>query len=256
MFNDLAEMYEAMIDWPKRLAREGAWYRRVFAEHDVRSVVDVSCGTGRHANLFHSWNLRVEGADVSPAMIERAKARFGEPPGLRWSVRGFDAPIAMAEPFDAAICVGNSLALAPDRATVAKAVREMAAGVRGGGLLVLHLLNLWRLPDGLMHWQKCRRIATRSGIEHLVVKGVRRCGTRGFVDWIAADLTGAERSDSPDVPIQSESSPLLALEAEELRDMAESAGAAKVEVFGGYENQPYDRETSEDMIVAAVTSRQ
>ena len=118
MFDDLADIYEAMIDWPKRLAHEGPFYRRLFDRLGVASVVDVACGTGHHAAMFHDWGLRVEGADLSPAMIERARQTFGEPPGLRWVVRGFDEPIAPAEPFDAAVCVGNSLALAPDVATV------------------------------------------------------------------------------------------------------------------------------------------
>ena len=71
MFDDLTDIYDAMIDWPKRLAHEGSFYRRVFEQHDVRSVVDVACGTGRHAAMFHSWGLRVEAADLSPAMIDR-----------------------------------------------------------------------------------------------------------------------------------------------------------------------------------------
>ena len=157
MFQDLTDVYEAMIDWPKRLANEGPFYRRLFERHGVRSVVDVACGTGRHAAMFHSWDLRVEGADLSPAMIDRARASFGEPAGLRWVVRGFDQPIAPAEPFDAAVCVGNSLPLAPDMATVQRAIGQMLAAVRGGGLLVIHVLNLWHLPDGPCVWQKCRR---------------------------------------------------------------------------------------------------
>ena len=119
-------------------------------------MIDVACGTGHHAAMFHSWGLRVEGADLSPAMIDRAKAKFGQPQGLRWTVRAFDQPIEPAEPFDVAVCVGNSLALAPDMATVERAIRQMLAAVREGGAIVVQVLNLWRLPDGPCVWQKCR----------------------------------------------------------------------------------------------------
>ncbi len=163
MFQDLTDVYEAMIDWPKRLAHEEPFYRRLFAEHGVRSVVDTACGTGRHAAMFHSWGLRVEGADVSPGMIDRARANFGEPARLRWVVRGFDEPIAPAEPFDAAVCVGNSLPLAPDIATAERAIGQMLAAVRRGGLLVVQALNLWRLPDGPCIWQKCRLATLNEG---------------------------------------------------------------------------------------------
>ena len=113
-FDDLTDVYEAMIDWDKRLGNEEPFYRDLFEQAGVHSVLDVACGTGRHAALFHSWGLHVEAADVSESMIGRARALFGEPPGLRWIVRGFQEPIPAGESFDVAICVGNSLALASD----------------------------------------------------------------------------------------------------------------------------------------------
>jgi SAM-dependent methyltransferase len=241
MFDDLTDIYEALIDWPKRLAHEGSFYRRWFQRQNVHSVVDVACGTGHHAAMFHSWNLRVEGADLSPAMIDRARANFGEPAGLRWVVRGFDAPIAPAEPFDAAVCVGNSLALAPDAATAHRAIEQMAAAVRSGGLLVVHLMNLGRLPDGPCVWQKCRRLASPQG-ELLVVKGVHRCGAGGYVDFIVAGAAGA---------MQTESVPLLGLEATELESVARTAGASDVHLLGGYDDRSYDRQQSVDLLVVA-----
>jgi SAM-dependent methyltransferase len=243
MFDDLTDVYEAMIDWPKRLAHEGPFYRRLFEQCGVSSVVDVACGVGQHAALFHSWNLRVEGADISRAMIDRARTNFGESPGLRWVVRGFDEPIAPAEPFDAAVCVGNSLALAPDLATVERAIRQMLAGVRQGGVIVIHLLNLGHLQDGPCLWQKCRRVTLPQG-EALIVKGVHRCGSRGYVELLAIGL--------PDcAPMRSESSPLLALEARELERMASVAGATEIQWFGGYQGQAYDRQESVDLVMVA-----
>lgn len=142
VFSDVTDVYEAMIDWQKRLASEGRFYRSLFDRVGVHRVVDVACGTGRHAAMFHSWGLRVEGADISANMIERARTNFGEPTNLSWVVRGFDQPIHPVEPYDAVICTGNSLALAPDISTIERAVREMLVALRSGGVVVLHVLNL------------------------------------------------------------------------------------------------------------------
>jgi SAM-dependent methyltransferase len=195
LFNDLTDIYEAMIDWPKRLAHEERFFRCLFERVGVRSIVDVACGTGHHAAMFHSWQLRVEGADISPAMIERARRTFGEPPGLRWAVRGFDAPIERTEPFDAAICVGNSLALAPDKRTVERAVGQMLAAVRPGGVVVVHVLNLGHLPDGPCVWQKSKRATLPQG-DVLILKGIHRCGPRGYVELVLAPPGGG----APDQP--------------------------------------------------------
>ena len=163
VFRDVTDIYEAMIDWQKRLSHEESFYRRLFDRVGVRSVVDVACGTGEHAAMFHSWGLRVEGADISANMIERAGAKFGELPNTRWVIRGFDQPIDTDAPFDAAICVGNSLALAPDIRTAQRTIEQMLASVRNGGVAVFHLLNIWRLPDGPCQWQKCRRVSLHAG---------------------------------------------------------------------------------------------
>ncbi len=70
VFDDLTEVFDELVDWPKRLANEEPFYRRLFARIGVRRLVDVACGTGRHAAMFHSWNLHVQAADISPRMIE------------------------------------------------------------------------------------------------------------------------------------------------------------------------------------------
>lgn len=243
LFDDLTEVYEALVDWPRRLAREEPFYRRWFQRCDVHRVLDTACGTGHHAAMFHRWGLTVQGADLSTAMIAQARDRYGEPPGLRWAVRSFDQPQGADEPFDAAICAGNSLALAPDRPTVQRALQQMLAAVRPAGLVVVHVLNLWRLPDGPCVWQKCQRVQ-RPPDEVLAVKGVHRNGQQGFVDLVVADLAAKPT-------ILAESVPLLGFEADELAQAICAAGAADVECFGGYEDEPYDRQTSVDLILVA-----
>lgn len=242
-FDDLTDVYEAMIDWPRRLANDGPFLRELFEEFGVRRVADVACGTGHHAAMFHLWGLEVEGVDVSPNMIERARRNFGEQDRLRWTVRGFEQPIPGEEPFDAVTCLGNSLALAGDRDLAERAVRNMVGALRPGGLLVLHILNVWRLPDGPCHWQKCLRTVLAQG-ESLVTKGVQRVGQRAFVHLVVAPL------EVPD-QFESESVPFLALEAEELGRLVEAAGAEGIGLYSNQRRQPYDRQSSVDLILVA-----
>ena len=187
--------------------------------------------------------LKSEGADLSPAMIQRARAAFGEPPGLRWAVRGFDEPVPGAGSWDAVVCVGNSLALASDLATVRTAVARMLEALRPGGVLLLQVLNLWRLPDGPCVWQKCHRTRLPQG-DVLIVKGVHRCGQHGYVELVVADPSGG--------PLLAHESPrFLGLESGELEAMARQAGAAQVQFFGGYAAKPFKRDDSIDLVMVA-----
>ena len=242
-FREWVDVYDLLVDWPRRLAREEPFYRRLFQAAGIKRLVDVACGTGHHAAMFHRWQLDVQGADISPEMIDRARQLHGTSATLQWTVRGFEEPIETGSPFDAALCVGNSLALAATQEAVRQTIRHMLAAVRPGGLVVVHVLNLWSMPDGPCHWQKCFRMEGQRG-ELLVVKGVHRSGATGYVDLIVM-------TDDRPPRLESQSAPLLGLAAVDLQAAAHSNGAAVVEFYGGYEGQPYERETSVDMIMVA-----
>jgi SAM-dependent methyltransferase len=241
LFNQLTDIYESMIDWPKRLAAEGPSYRHWFQQAGVKRVVDAACGTGHHAVMFHGWDLEVEAADLSPAMIQRAKASFGEPAGLHWTVRGFEEPIPAAGSWDAVICVGNSLALATGTAMVQTAIARMMEALRPGGILIVQVLNLWRLPDGPCVWQKCVHTRLPQG-DVLILKGVHRCDQRGYVELIVADPNGG-------AILAHESPQFLGFYEAELGEWMHRAGAAEVQYFGGYAEQPFDRDTSVDLVM-------
>ncbi len=158
VFEQRVELYDALIDWPKRLANETPFYRHWFETVSARRVLDAACGSGRHAALFHEWGLHVEGADASPAMIAWCRRRYGETADLRWVERSYTQPPSPPGRFDAVICVGNSLALSREQDDLAPALAAMLASLRPGGVCIVQVLNLWRLPDGPTQYPKCVRV--------------------------------------------------------------------------------------------------
>ncbi len=56
------------------------FFRKLFAENQVRRVLDCACGTGRHLPMFNSLGMDVTGSDISPSMLGQARknlARLG-----------------------------------------------------------------------------------------------------------------------------------------------------------------------------------
>jgi SAM-dependent methyltransferase len=243
MLDDISDVYEALVDWPSRLANETPFYREWFSQVGVRRVLDAACGTGHHAALFHDWGLDVEASDISPAMLDRARGRVAPSANLRWVQRGFEQPVDSPASFDAVLCVGNSLALAADREAAERALRNMLAAIRTDGLLIVQLLNLWRLPEGPCVWQTCRPVTLPDG-EGVVLKGVHRCGGRGFVNVVVIS------AEKPSL-IRQQSTPLLGFESDPLVDLLRGSGASQIQLFGNYQQQPYDRATSVDLILVA-----
>ena len=78
----------------------------------------------------------------------------------------------------------------------------------------------------------------------LILKGVHRCGTRGYVELIVADPAAG-------TILRSESTPFLGLEASDLERLARAAGATTITFHGGYHDQPYDRQESVDLVMVA-----
>lgn len=241
-FDDLTDVYESMIDWPKRLANEQPFYRKIFEQVAARRVADVSCGTGHHAAMFHSWDLEVIGADISPNMIRRARETYGEPAGLSWRVQSFDQPAAAARELDAVVCLGNSLSLVPHRASVAPALAAMFGAVRPGGVVVVQVLNLWKLASGPCVWQKVVQ-RTIGGQEVTVVKGVHRCDDTGWVEMIIIPK-------DPATPHHARSVPFLGLHPEELQSAARPY-AQEISFHGSIKSDPYDPAHSTDLFMIA-----
>lgn len=237
--------YDQMVNWPRRLEREGPFFRRLFDQADVQSVLDLACGTGHHAALFATWGLNVTGTDADPQMVAHAAAQHGETQRLRWqALRMEDLNTLRQDTYSAITCLGNSLEMLPDRASVRSVCKHMVRLLAPRGIGMLHLLNLWKLPEGPITWQKHQRLHIGDA-QHVILKGVHRAGDRGFVDVIVQDLNGEQPA------MQASSSALLALEADELKGMLLDAGCTTVQLFGDHGGASFDRATSTDLIAVA-----
>jgi glycine/sarcosine N-methyltransferase len=122
-------------------------------------VIDVACGTGRHAIELARRGYKVVGADLSAPMIERAwenavtagveahfvVAGFGElveKLALSAVLSLSKGPVEGAGgQFDAALCLGSSLPHALDAGGLGEVLADFAAVLRPGGLLLVQNRN-------------------------------------------------------------------------------------------------------------------
>jgi glycine/sarcosine N-methyltransferase len=250
-YDSLGDDYDLMISWEERLRREAPFFETVFADHGVASVLDAACGTGMHAIAFARRGLRTAAADLSPAMIDRAREHArAAGVNVAWTVAGFGT-LADTFPgeigaFDAVTCLGNSLPHLPDDAALDAALADMAGMLRPGGVLVVQDRNYDRV---LAERTRFMPIATRGepGDETLFLR---------ITDFLGADRLAFTiltlRNAGGAWSCGAKTTPLRGIERATLERSLARAGFATVECFGGYGRAAFGAPGTADLVVVAV----
>ncbi len=119
---------------------EVAFILRHIAAAPPASILDVPCGSGRHALALASMGFAVTGIDLSEASLGRAEAlarsaRLGAGAEVRFA-RANMLELEVARPTDALLCLGNSLGYF-EPALTHQLFCKFAAALRVGGRLIV-----------------------------------------------------------------------------------------------------------------------
>jgi SAM-dependent methyltransferase len=128
----------------------------LLAQRPLGAALDAACGTGRHARTLVDLGHTVAGVDLTPAMLERARANV---PEASFQVADLRALPFEEASFELAVC-GLALAHLP---SLPAAVGELARVLAPGGRLIVSVLHPFQ---ALLGWN-----APFSGAD----------GSRGFV---------------------------------------------------------------------------
>jgi SAM-dependent methyltransferase len=105
----------------------------------ARTLLDVACGTGAHLAILRRW-YEVEGADLSPEMLEVARARLRDVPLHVADMRTLDLP----RKFDAVTCLFSAIGYVTEPAEMWSTIQRLANHVAPGGVLIV---DGWVRPE-------------------------------------------------------------------------------------------------------------
>jgi len=108
-------------------------------------LVDLGCGTGRHAALFARKGFFTVGVDLSRHMLECARGKAGDDGRRPRLVNGDLCRLGFLRDgsFRYAICMFSTIGMIRGKANRARFVREVRRILQPGGLFVFHVHNLW-----------------------------------------------------------------------------------------------------------------
>lgn len=191
-------------------------------------VLDLPCGTGRHAVAWAERGHRVTGVDRSEAYLslakERAAARGAEVELVRADMREFVRP----ESFDLALNLFTSLGYFADPADDVRVLRNLLASLVPGGKAVIEMAGKELMARNLTarSWDELPGTDQFLLQEHALVPGMGAVENRWI--WIG----GAERREFRFT--------LRAYSGTELTRALTDAGFAAIELYGDCAGAPYD----------------
>ncbi len=243
LYEGFAERYDLFGEFGEHDPIVVAFYRQLFEEHQIHRVLDCACGTGRDLALFHSLGCQVLGSDASPSMLAQARVNLAE--------RGVEVPLHQADYralphhfgqlFDAVACLSSSILHMPDEVQVIRAFQSMRHVLRDGGILILTQSTTDK------QWKAKPRF-------------IPAVNTPDFTRLFVIDYVGqGARYNILDIHHSQERRDMRVWSVEYaqmlLRDDYErllaASGFQNVDFYGSYRFDPYDRETSERLIVVA-----
>jgi glycine/sarcosine N-methyltransferase len=247
-YDRLAPLFDVMTDWASRLEVEGPFLFQCLEHIKAQTILDAACGSGGHALALAERGYDVLGTDISPTMIELARAKAGSVQNANFRVTELGDLSARFAPFDAALCLGNSLSHILDETDLAQALADLAACLRPGGLLILHNLNYDR------RWRtRPRWFNVDSGFHQ-----DRQVLIWRFADYLETPeprinfhIALFQQSEDGVWSVEVNSTPQRPLFQADLARLLPAAGLTDITYYGDLTGAPFDPAQSPDLVAVA-----
>jgi glycine/sarcosine N-methyltransferase len=148
-YNDLTPHYHLIFqDWYSAIKRQAGIISRFLpSPQEAGPVLDCSCGIGTQALGLAALGYEVEGTDISPGAVDRAR-RESASLGLNASFRVDDMRTLTTSPtgrYGAVLCMDNSLPHLDSDEQISTALEAMRSRMKSDGVLLLSLRDYEKL---------------------------------------------------------------------------------------------------------------
>lgn len=133
------DIYEATgKDYPAEVSKARKLIQK-YKNTSGKSLLDIGCGTGIHANLFSKY-YQVEGMDLESRMLAVARKNFPEIHFRQGDMVNFKLP----QQFDIITCLFSAIGHVKTKVRLQKTIKTMSQHLLSGGIL---LVEPWFAPE-------------------------------------------------------------------------------------------------------------
>ena len=134
MYDKSAAYYDLIYSF-KDYKKESEKLVEIVNQHKTsngNTLLDVACGTGNHIT-FLKQHFAVEGLDITPALLRRARAKHRDVLFHKGDMSAFK----LGKTFDIVTCLFSAIGHVKSRVKMRKAVANMAQHLKPGGILIV-----------------------------------------------------------------------------------------------------------------------
>jgi glycine/sarcosine N-methyltransferase len=247
LYDDFAD-YDRFVQWERRLAHELPAIEQQLAALNAHRVLDVACGTGKHAIALAQRGYEMTGADLSAGMVERARENAAQAGiDVQFVVAGFgELEAHVGGGFDAVLCLGNSLPHVLTEDSLAAALADFAAVLRPGGMLFVQTRNYDRVLARRERWMAPQ--SDREGEHEWLFLRLYDYNEDGSLDFHVVTLTRAGEGAWAQ---RIERTRLWPWRQEELAQAFEGVRFGAISFFGDMGGAVFDPAGSPNLVVIA-----
>jgi SAM-dependent methyltransferase len=263
MYDHFSSDYDRFVNWQSRLAVELPFIEQLLSslahiENPKPRVLDTACGTGMHAIALAEYGYPTVGVDLSGRMVEKARANA--------VISGVDVPFIKAgfgelaqvlgganlldPPYEALLCLGNSLPHLLTSADLAAALTDFAACLCSGGLLLIQNRNFDAVLTRHERWMEPQ--AHLEGDSERLFLRFYDFESNGLINFNIVTLS--RQGENPWTQ-QIMVTPLYPLRQEELTAALDKAGFAEITHYGSMAGDPFDLGKSGNLVVTAILKK-
>ena len=244
LYKNFADRYDFFVNkFSKQELDYVKFFKKVFEENKVCSILDCACGTGNDLNLFHSLGYDVVGSDISKSMLAQAKRKLTDS-GKRIPLYKVDYRRLhryFNQKFDAVVCLSSSILHMPNNKQVIRAFKSMYKVLNNKGILILSQGTTDK------QWKKKPRFilaVNKQNFSRLFVIDYLKNGARYNI------LDIHHNNKKSKLEIWSVDYPHILLK-DDYQNLLKLADFRKIDFYGSYHFEPYNKKNSNRLIIVA-----
>ena len=125
---------------------------REFGLRPTREILELACGTGRHAIELEKFGYQITATDRSADMLAVARQRYAGS-GIIFALADMENP-ELPEQYDAVICLFDSIGYLKTDEALHVTLSKIGEHLRAGGLFIF---EFWHAPAMLSQYSPTRR---------------------------------------------------------------------------------------------------